>query len=322
MPEPAAVAAELRALAKTFVAEFGFWQDYTRAFRREGDNVIPRDQPLAFSGHSTVRAAPKGFFVLEPDEAMLLEFDDPGGLFWSVALGDTWFRSFDPSHHQMSLNGAQARRDADGLYRMVIAHQDPGIANWLDTVGHRRGNITFRYVRTERRPEARLTVGPLAESSLRFPPGPRMSRLRAGGNHCSPQARLFAALCRTLHHPLEPLPMTIASPETLIERAAEATGLHDFGAEGWREGLGKLVATMSERDFGEVAKGRIEARLEGVLTSRLRIEDWIGRHPEVAQIEHRSPGVHYRPAAHRHDRASGFPGDRPAMAVPARLGSG
>ena len=77
--------------------------------------------------------------------------------------------------------------------------------------------------------------------------------------------------------------MTIASPETLIERAAEATGLQDFGAEGWREGLGKLVATMSERDFGAVAKGRIEARLEGVLASRLRIEDWIARHPEVAQ---------------------------------------
>lgn len=170
VPEPAAVAAELRAAAKTFRSEFDFWQDYTRAFRREGDNVIPRDQPLAFSGHSKVRAAPKGFFVLEPDEAMLLEFGDPGGLFWSVALGDTWFRSFDPSHYQMSLNGAQARRDADGLYRIVIAHEDPGIANWLDTVGHRRGNITFRYVRTENRPAARLQVGPLAEILAALPP--------------------------------------------------------------------------------------------------------------------------------------------------------
>lgn len=170
VPEPAAVAAELRAVAKTFASEFEFWQDYTRAFRREGDNVIPRDQPLAFSGRSPVRAAPKGFFLLEPEQAMLLEFEDPGGLFWSVALGDTWFRSFDPSHHQMSLNGAQAIRDADGLYRLVIAHQDPGIANWLDTVGHRRGNITFRYVRTENRPEARLTVAPLAEILASLPP--------------------------------------------------------------------------------------------------------------------------------------------------------
>lgn len=169
VPEPAAVAAELRAVAGTFTAEFQFWQDYTRAFRREGDNVIPRDQPLAMSGHSKVRAAPKGFFVLEPDEAMLLEFEDPGGMHWSVAIGDTWFRSFDPSHHQISLNGAQAVRDSDGRYRMVIAHQDPGIANWLDTVGHRRGNITFRYVRTDERPHANIHVAPLAEIVAALP---------------------------------------------------------------------------------------------------------------------------------------------------------
>jgi hypothetical protein len=170
IPEPAAVAAELRAAGKTFASEFAFWLDYTRAFRREGDNVIPEDQPLAFSGRSAVRAAPKGFFVLEPEQALLLEFDDPGGLFWSVGIGDVWFRSIDPSHRQSSLNGFQARRDADGRYRVVVAHHDPGLANWLDTAGHRRGNITFRYVRTDRRPAARLTVATLPEILARLPP--------------------------------------------------------------------------------------------------------------------------------------------------------
>lgn len=170
-PPPAQVAAELRALGAVMTSEFAFWQDYTRAFRREGDNVIPADQPLAQSGYSKVRAAPKGFFHLEPDQAMLLEFDDPGGLFWSVALGDTWFRSFDPAFAHVSLNGAQARRDADGTYRIVIAHADPGIANWLDTCGHQRGNMTFRYVKTAQRPAARLTVAPLADILALLPPG-------------------------------------------------------------------------------------------------------------------------------------------------------
>ena len=169
IPEPALVAAELRALAKTFVSEFEYWQDYTRAFRREGDNVILQNQPLAMSGHSQVRDAPKGFFLLEPDQAMLLEFENPGGLFWSVSVGDTWFRTFDPSHHHMSLNGAQAKCDADGLYRVVIAHRDPGIANWLDTAGHRRGNVTLRYVRTECRPVARVTVGALTQVLTSLP---------------------------------------------------------------------------------------------------------------------------------------------------------
>jgi hypothetical protein len=169
IPPPERVAAELRALAKVLVNEFEFWQDYTRAFRREGDNVIPADQPLASDGYSKVRQTPKGFFVLEPDQAMLLEFDDPGGLFWSVAVGDTWFRSFDPSHRQTSLNGLQAVKDADGLYRVVVAHEDPGIANWLDTAGYRRGALTFRYVVTERQPAPRLTVAPLPEILAKLP---------------------------------------------------------------------------------------------------------------------------------------------------------
>lgn len=171
VPEPARVAAELRAAAKTLSSEFDFWLDYTRAFRREGDNVIPADQPLAVSGRSAVRAAPKGFYVLEPHEAMLLEFADPGGLFWSVCVGDTWFRSIDPSHRQSSLNGHQARKDADGLYRVVIAHEDPGVANWLDTAGHPRGCLTFRYVRTEARPAAKIRVGPLEEIFAALPAG-------------------------------------------------------------------------------------------------------------------------------------------------------
>jgi hypothetical protein len=169
IPEPARVAAELRAATRTLSSEFDFWLDYTRAFRREGDNVIPADQPLAVSGRSAVRAAPKGFFVLEPHEAMLLEFEDPGGLFWSVCVGDAWFRSIDPSHRQSSLNGHQARRDADGLYRVVVAHQDPGLANWLDTAGHRRGCLTFRYVRTEQRPAAKIRVAALEEILAALP---------------------------------------------------------------------------------------------------------------------------------------------------------
>ena len=75
--------------------------------------------------------------------------------------------------------------------------------------------------------------------------------------------------------------MTIAAVDTLIARACASTGLSEFGPGGWREGLGILVETMSAHDYGEVANGRIEARLTGVLASRLRIEDWIARHPEV-----------------------------------------
>jgi hypothetical protein len=81
--------------------------------------------------------------------------------------------------------------------------------------------------------------------------------------------------------------MSLASSEALIARASRLTGLADFGPEGWREGLDRLVAAMSARAFGETAEAKIEARLTEVLATRLRIEDWLGRHPEVLdeQIE-------------------------------------
>jgi hypothetical protein len=81
--------------------------------------------------------------------------------------------------------------------------------------------------------------------------------------------------------------MTLAGSETLIARASRQTGLDNFGPEGWREGLERLVASFSEADLGESVNAKIEARLEAVLAQRLRVEDWIARHPDTldGQIE-------------------------------------
>ena len=34
--------------------------------------------------------------------------------------------------------------DADGVVRFVIAHDDPGVHNWLDTQGFTEGNLGYR----------------------------------------------------------------------------------------------------------------------------------------------------------------------------------
>ena len=52
-------------------------------------------------------------------------------------LGNPWWETIDYGRHQSSLNGHQATVDDDGVVRAVIAHDDPGVANWLDTAGPR-----------------------------------------------------------------------------------------------------------------------------------------------------------------------------------------
>lgn len=93
-----------------------------------------------------------GSFQLEPDEALVVEVTPPEGLYWSYSVGNPWWETIDYARHQSSLNGHQAVLDDDGMLRVVIAHQDPGVANWLDTAGHSAGPVILRCVRTESAP--------------------------------------------------------------------------------------------------------------------------------------------------------------------------
>lgn len=53
--------------------------------------------------------------------------------------------SGDPVRRQTSLNNKQAVADADGRYTFVVAAQDPGVHNWLDTEGRREGTVMVRW---------------------------------------------------------------------------------------------------------------------------------------------------------------------------------
>ncbi|MDR3662490.1 MAG: hypothetical protein P4L86_19270, partial [Mycobacterium sp.] len=58
--------------------------------------------------------------------------------------------SLDYINHQTSLNNTQAQQDPDGKVRMVVADQNPGVTNWVETLGHRRGFLQFRWQRVSR----------------------------------------------------------------------------------------------------------------------------------------------------------------------------
>lgn len=86
-----------------------------------------------------------GSYRLAEDEALVVTLDRlPDGPYWSYQLGDVWSRSLDHAGHMTSINDLEASIDPDGAVRVVIAHRDPGFANWLDTCGHRDGVIVLR----------------------------------------------------------------------------------------------------------------------------------------------------------------------------------
>ena len=94
-----------------------------------------------------------GHFDLAPDQAMIVTVPDAGrelAPYQGIQLGSMWYISLDYINHQTSLTADQARRDPDGKLRFVLTEADPGVANWLELTGRRRGYVQIRWQRLAR----------------------------------------------------------------------------------------------------------------------------------------------------------------------------
>jgi hypothetical protein len=85
-----------------------------------------------------------GRFVLAPDEAFVVDVSDGGAEYFTVPLSNIWGTTLDVLDRTGSLNKAQSLANEDGTYTYVIAAQDPGVHNWIDTDGLLEGILTLR----------------------------------------------------------------------------------------------------------------------------------------------------------------------------------
>jgi hypothetical protein len=158
----AGVANQLAALGEFVDASFQFWRDVEEGGRAQGLNVFREPAALTNIGAAAENVSVWGSWQLDDDEALLIEVEPPEALYWSVALGNYWWETIDYANHQSSLNGFQAVLDDDGVFRAVVSRRDPGVANWLDTAGHERGPMIFRWLRADSHPVPATRVVPLA----------------------------------------------------------------------------------------------------------------------------------------------------------------
>lgn len=71
------------------------------------------------------------------------------------------------------------------------------------------------------------------------------------------------------------------SPETVIAKAIAVAGTDDFGADGWREGLARMLDAFARIPLKpEVCTASVD-KLVHDLATRLRIEQWYKDHPET-----------------------------------------
>jgi hypothetical protein len=131
------------------------------------------------------RAAANLCWELAADEALIVEFEAHEG-FWMVTMMGAFFNSMDYLYRPVSYTPARTAVDGDGKVRLVLAHDDPGHANWLDTQGFVRGNLTYRNIMSSAATRFRTQVvkrgaldAAMPRDSARVGPAERLAQMRA-----------------------------------------------------------------------------------------------------------------------------------------------
>jgi len=120
----------------------------------EVPNHFPKPEPpgdIAFTAlDAAYSMAP---YALAEDEALVMRGRFPKCRFSNVVLWNSFLMTYDYAHRSVSLNREQTKLEPDGSFRIVLAHRDPGLPNWLDTEGRPSGLVYWRFFLPEEQPQ-------------------------------------------------------------------------------------------------------------------------------------------------------------------------
>ena len=167
---PAEMAERLSRAGEWTLTSTRFWADWVTQLRAawQPGRLAP---PRRFVGGADDILYGNDWWKLGPEEALVIESEVPDARYWAFQLCDVWFRTLEYASRQTSVNGAQAVLDADGRFRAVVAHRDPGVPNWLDTGGQPEGMLQYRFVWARSSPQPSARVVPFAALREALPPG-------------------------------------------------------------------------------------------------------------------------------------------------------
>lgn len=141
---------------KRAIAFFGttgrLFVDWSESYYTHCNTLPPADQDyIASVGGDPNIYYYLSAFSLQPEQALLIHLTEvPSCEAWNLQLCNHWMESLDYVNHRIHFNQKTAIPNSDGSVTLVIAAQDPGTPNWLDTCGHSLGTLVFRWTRAER----------------------------------------------------------------------------------------------------------------------------------------------------------------------------
>ena len=84
-----------------------------------------------------------------PDQALVMRGRFPRCRFSNVVLWNHRLQTPPYRYRRVSLNRNQIEYERDGSFKIVVAHRDPGVPNWIDAAGLPTGMVFWRFLLPE-----------------------------------------------------------------------------------------------------------------------------------------------------------------------------
>ncbi len=151
-----------------------YWADMIEKWKAQPNRFLSYRQ----LDDNRIDATPGGepliaYWMLPPDEALVIRVHPPRAQYWSVEFGNYWWETMDYRYRLASTNCHHAVLEDDGELIVVVSHDDPGLPNWLDPSGHAEGYVTYRWMLADHHPVPRCTQVPRAALVEHLPAGVR-----------------------------------------------------------------------------------------------------------------------------------------------------
>lgn len=162
--DPATVGEGLATTANLVVGAGMLFASWVKGFKAH-TNQLPRfDQALSdrVGGDPNI-AYYHSYWEVQPDEALVIEATPPACDHWNFQLNNYWMESLDYRYYPIHVNKHTAKLRPDGSVSVVVAHENRGFDNWINTVGHTCGTMCWRWVRAKDNPEPRARLVKLSE---------------------------------------------------------------------------------------------------------------------------------------------------------------
>ncbi len=121
-------------------------------------------QPQRLGGALSRQIYIPAVYEFEEGECLIVETDLPKQRhYWNWQINDPYFNTVEYVYRLSSTNGHFAHVASDGRFYGVLALEDPGVPNWLDTAGYQQGTIYGRWYDCDSHPHPTMKRVKLSE---------------------------------------------------------------------------------------------------------------------------------------------------------------